>query len=126
MPRLPLDPDPHVEAIRGALRDYVGAARGRQMQIEKATGVKQYTISRFISGRTRKLSPEIQSVCNYAGIGTNSGIEAHGDNGRLRTAISKVWDGAPETAELIAIVIESLVPALKTMKRHRADRESGE
>jgi hypothetical protein len=119
MPRSPLKPDPHVERIRGALRDYVGAARGRQMQIEKATGIKQYTVSRFISGRTRKLSAEIKTICNYAGISMDNCIDIRSDNGRLQAALSSVWDGKAESAELIAILIESLGPVLQMMKRQR-------
>lgn len=126
MPRIPFEPDPQVEQVRAALRDYVAAKRGRQTLIEKATGVRQYTISRFISGRTRKLSPEIRSVCDYVGIQTDTGIEDPGDSARLQAALSKVWDGRPETAELLAALIESLGPVLQTMELHRikAIRES--
>ncbi len=126
MPRFPLKPDPHVERMRAALRDYVRAARGRQMSIEKATGIKQYTVSRFISGRLRKLSPAIVIVCKYAGIDTDSGMEKDGDNARLKAALSAVWDGQPETAELIAVLIESLGPILLALKRRSAKRDSGE
>ncbi len=126
MPRSPLRPDPHVERIRGALDDYVRAARGRQMQIERATGVKQFTVSRFISGRTRKLSAEIRRVCNYAGISVDPGIDIRSDDARLQAALSRVWDGKAESAELIAVFIESLGPVLQTMKRQRAKTKSGE
>lgn len=126
MPRSPLKPDPHVERIRNALGDYVGAVRGRQMQIEKATGIKQYTVSRFISGRTRKLSAEIRMVCNYAGIRVATGIDIGSDNARLQAALSSVWDGKAESAELIAVLIESLGPVLQTMKRQRAKNKLGE
>lgn len=126
MPRLPLPPDPNVERIRGALRDYVGAERGRQMRIERATGIKQYTISRFLSGRTRKLSAEMKRICNYAGIRMDTGIDIRGHNARLQAALSSVWDGKPESAELIAVLIESLGPLLQTMKRQRAKSKSGE
>ena len=126
MPRSPLRPDPHVERIRSALDDYVGAVRGRQMQIERATGVKQFTVSRFISGRTRKLSAEIRRVCDYAGISVDPGIDIRSDDARLQAALSRVWDGKAESAELIAVFIESLGPVLQTMKRQRAKSKSGE
>ena len=126
MPRSPLRPDPHVERIRGALDDYVRAARGRQMKIERATGVKQFTVSRFISGRTRKLSAEIRRVCNYAGISVDPGIDIRSDDARLQAALSRVWDGKAESAELIAVFIESLGSVLQTMKRQRAKSKSGE
>jgi hypothetical protein len=126
MPRSPLKLDPRIERIRAALRDYVLAVRGRQMSIEKATGVKQYTISRFISGRRRKLSPAIEAVCKYAEIETDSGIGKDGDNARLKAALSKVWDGRPETAELIAVLIESLGPILLALRRQSTKRNSGE
>jgi hypothetical protein len=126
MPRSPLRPDPHVERIRSALDDYVGAVRGRQMQIERATGVKQFTVSRFISGRTRKLSAEIRRVCDYAGISVDPGIDIRSDDARLQMALSRVWDGRAESAELIAVFIESLGPVLQTMMRQRAKSKLGE
>jgi hypothetical protein len=126
MPRSPLRPDPHVERIRSALDDYVRAARGRQMQIERATGVKQFTVSRFISGRTRKLSAEIRRVCNYAGISVDPGIDIRSEDARLQAALARVWDGKAESAELIAVFIESLGPVLQTMKRRRAKSKSGD
>jgi hypothetical protein len=126
MPKSPLKSDPLVEQIRIALGDYIRAKRGRQISIQKATGVKQYTISRFISGRRRKLSPEIKAACKYAGINVDNGIEKGDDNTRLQAALSRVWDGQPESAELIAVLIESLGPILLALKRRSAKRSSGE
>ncbi|HVZ15949.1 MAG TPA: hypothetical protein VG897_02445 [Terriglobales bacterium] len=96
------------------------------MQLEKATGVKQYTISRFISGRTRKLSADILAVCKYAGISTDDRIDFRDNNARLQAALSKVWDGKPETAELIATLIESMGPLVQMMVRYRAKPAHGE
>jgi hypothetical protein len=96
------------------------------MQIERAIGVKQFTVSRFISGRTRKLSAEIMRVCNYAGISVDTGIDIRSDDARLQAALSRVWDGKAESAELIAVFIESLGPVLQTIKRQRAKSKSGE
>ncbi|HVZ17823.1 MAG TPA: hypothetical protein VG897_11940 [Terriglobales bacterium] len=126
MPRSALKTDPRVEHVRGLLREYLRTERGRQIRLERATGVKQYTISRFISGRTRKLSADIRLVCKYAEISTENGIEFHSDNARLQAALSKVWDGKPETAEVIAMLIEAMGPLVQMIVRYRAKSESGE
>ena len=56
----------------------------------------------------------------------DTGIDIRGHNARLQAALSSVWDGKPESAELIAVLIESLGPLLQTMKRQRAKSKSGE
>jgi hypothetical protein len=94
--------------------------------MEKVTGIKQYTISRFISGRKRKMSADILAVCKHAGIPTHAGIESRAEDARLHAALSKVLDGTVETTELIASLIESLGPVVRTLTRHRAKPKSGD
>src|SRR5882762_7545477 len=108
MPSGKLPANPRVEAARRALRRYIGSHRGKQTELRRLSGVPQYTISRFLTGRTRKLSPEIARVCHYAGIETNFVQERPEEGIRLTTAISRIWDGTAADAELIASILDSL------------------
>jgi transcriptional regulator with XRE-family HTH domain len=126
MPRSTFKPDLPTERARLELREYVQGARGRQIELEKATNVKQYTISRFLTGRTRKLSPEIRVVCNYAGIRIDTGIDPAGDNARVQAALAQLWNGEADSAELVAVLIESLGPVVRAIQQYGAKRKSGD
>lgn len=121
MPRLPIRTDPNTERIRRQLREYVRGARGRERELERTTKVKQYTINRFVNGRTKRLSQDLRTVCEYAGIEVIPGINRASDDSRLQAALARVWDGREETAELLAILIETVGPLLlSTTKRSHA------
>src|SRR3569833_2382012 len=112
MPRRKQQSDLRTERIRTHLGLYLKSERGRQSEIQQALGIPQYTLSRFITGRKRQLTPEILAVCKYAGIDTDNGINEYSGHGRLQSVITQLWDGTPETADIIATFLESLIPCL--------------
>lgn len=85
-------------------------------------GVGQWTLSRFLNGRTKNITPAMEPALRYARIDWNTGITnpaTAADNARLRNALNKVWDGSEETAELLAGMIEALGPVVARCVKHR-------
>ncbi|WP_155403742.1 hypothetical protein [Variovorax paradoxus] len=63
------------------------------------------------------MTAAIRPLLNYANIDFENGITEIGgvlDNPRVRGALERVWDGRPETADLLARLIEALGPVLKS------------
>lgn len=108
-----------LEAVRAreALRLYLKRRQISVNALSQVVGVGQPTVSRFLSGRTKSVTAAIRPVLSYADIDFEEGITEMGgalDNPRVREALKRVWDGRPETAELLARLIEALGPVLKT------------
>lgn len=95
---------------------YLRAMRTTPTGLSRQCGVDQSTIQRFLSGRTKTLTPQVQAILTHAGIGVDLCIEStvHPvDHPRIREALEKAWDGRDETAELLAGLIEAVAPALR-------------
>lgn len=108
-----------LEAVRAreALRLYLKRQSISVNSLAQAAGVGQPTVSRFLSGRTKSVTAAIRPLLSYANIDFENGIKEIGgvlDNPRLRGALERVWDGRPETADLLARLIEALGPVLKS------------
>lgn len=94
--------------------------------LAKSAGVGQPTLSRFLSGVTRKVTPGVRQALSYAGIDDKKCITPlpnAADNGALRAALGRVWDGTDESAELIAQFLEAIGPLL--LRRERPPSEKG-
>lgn len=108
-----------LEAVRAreALRLYLKRQSISVNALAQAAGVGQPTVSRFLSGRTKSVTAAIRPLLDYANIDSENGITEIGgvlDNPRVRGALERVWDGRPETADLLARLIEALGPVLKS------------
>lgn len=108
-----------LEAVRAreALRLYLKRQSISVNALAQASGVGQPTVSRFLSGRTKSVTAAIRPLLSYANIDFENGIKEIGgvlDNPRVRDALERVWDGRPETADLLARLIEALGPVLKS------------
>ena len=77
----------------------------------------QSTVQRLHTGRTKKITPAVRKILDYAKIELESGITKERysavDNPRLRAALEQAWDGSPETLELLAAVIEAIGAATR-------------
>lgn len=108
-----------LEAIRAkeALKAYLARRDISVNAIAIEAGVGQPTVSRFLSGRTKSVTPAIRPLLRYAGIEAENGITRIGSvlhNPRVQEALEHVWDGRAETAEMLARLIEALGPVLKS------------
>lgn len=107
------------EAIRAreALKAYIAQRDVSVNSLAIEAGVGQPTISRFLSGRTKTVTPVIRSLLSYAQIDVENGITRISsvlDNPRVQAALEHAWDGREETAEMLARLIEALGPVLKS------------
>lgn len=118
--------DAAADRARADLRNYLAVKGMSANALARSAGVGQPTLSRFLSGVTRKVTPEVRRALSYAGIDHNKCIAPSQnavDNGVLRAALSQVWDGTDEGAELIAQFLEAIGPLL--LRRARAPTEKG-
>ena len=80
-----------------------------QIELSSVLGVSQSQISRVLSGHTSGRSKLLHKICVYAEyqpeLPSPSRITT---NESLISAIADVWDGTPEHADAIAVVIRSL------------------
>ena len=115
MPRIALPPTQEAVRARKALKIYLTKERLSANAFAERTGVGQSTLCRFLTGRTKSVTTTIKPVLRYAHIDTDIGIGAGMnplDNGRVRDAFARAWDGSPESAELLAGLIEALGPVV--------------
>jgi hypothetical protein len=125
MPRITRQVSAETIRIREALAEHIRNTGHSVNFFAALCGVRQYTLSRFITGVTKNITPAIRSALGYAGIDCELGITAEAqplDNARLRRALEKTWDGSPEMAELLADIIEAVGPALARCTRTHQER----
>ncbi len=78
-------------------------------------GIAQPVLHRFMSGRTKSVTPLIERALNYAGIAPIIGITEQydvADHPKLRQALRSACDGRAESVELLASLIKALTPVL--------------
>jgi hypothetical protein len=106
---------------RRALQAYLGAPGRTQVALSKESGVKQYTISKFLSGRIKSLTPDVREVMKVAGIGINEAGSRLSNDTRIQHALGAAWDGTDFGTELLARAIEALGPVLRDASSQKLD-----
>jgi len=76
------------------------------------SGVPQYTISKFLTGRIKSLTPDVQKFLKFANIGITDIDRLTGDP-RIQRALGSAWDGTEQGVTLIASAIYALAPVLR-------------
>ena len=105
--------------MRQHLREYLNREGITANRLSALAKVGQPTVSRFLTGRTKTVTPAISKVLTYAGIDRSSTIPriAEGvDNSRLRAALARNWDGTAEGADKLAVLIDAIGPTLHLMR----------
>lgn len=105
--------------VRLAISAYMLANKLSVNAMAKGSGLTQSTLQRFMCGQTKSVTKSILALLSYAQIEAEECISDFGamDDARIRQALTKVWDGRSETAELLASLIEALAPVLKRAGR---------
>lgn len=122
MPRKPVVESPVVDAVRRELAAFLKQNEMSQSALGRAVGVGQPQVNRFLQGRTKTLTPQVQKMCDYAKIRIDNGIGESSSNRLIIEAVQRVWDGRHQTARLIAAVIEATVPLLAVTERSAPSR----
>ena len=99
------------ERLRGWLRDQGLSVNA----FARENGLTQSTVQRLVAGRSKRMTPTIRRILNYASIEAGSGIThqvppAH--QLRLLRAVEAHWAGHLPTLEAIVSVIEAVAPTL--------------
>lgn len=118
--------DAAADRARSDLKGYLVEKGMSANALAISAGVGQPTLSRFLSGVTKKVTPQVRRALKYAGIEEEKCITSSpnaADNGVLRDALGRIWDGTDEGAELIARFLEAIGPLL--LRRKRPPTEKG-
>lgn len=113
--------------MRRLLQDYLNRKDISVNRLSSLTKVGQPTLSRFLSGRTKTITPEILKVLSYAGIDRKLPIKSitQGvDNSSLRAALERNWDGTREGADKLVVLIDAIGPMLRSMRLGSAKESS--
>lgn len=105
--------------MRQLLQDYLKREDITANSLSVMAKVGQPTVSRFLTGRTKTITPAISKVLTYAGLDRSSGISRITqcvDNSRLRAALERNWDGTAESADKLAVLIDAIGPILRSMR----------
>lgn len=116
MPRIAKPPQTNLPRIRKELQAYLKNAGITPTAFAERHGVNQSTVQRFLAARTKTVTPKMKPLLRYANIDVDmciSDVESSArDNARIRQALDRVWDGRDSTAEILAMLIESVGPVI--------------
>ena len=119
MPRIAKPHTEESQRMRRELQDYLNRQDITANRLSFLTKVGQSTVSRFLTGRTKTVTPAISKVLIYAGIENSPTIPCITDgvdNSRLRAALERNWDGTAEGADKLAVLIDAVGPMLRSMR----------
>jgi hypothetical protein len=113
MPRIATQPVAEVVQARTLLAAYLARPGNTEMRLSRASGVPQYTISKFLTGRIKSLTPQVKLALNYANIGIEIGIDQLTSDPRIQRALGSAWDGTDQGVTLLASAINALAPVIR-------------
>lgn len=125
MPRIAINSSPDVVFFRSQLVAYMRDSGVTQTQLSKETGVAQYTISKFLSGRIKTVTPDVSVVLNYAINGIKFDMQALKNNPIILHALCNVWDGTDVGARVIAETLNALAPVIRSASTKKRNRING-
>jgi len=109
--------DERAVAARNSLVQYIEREKTNANALSTRCGVPQYTLWRFLAGKTKSIPSCLTQVLSYAGIDVG-GIQAPvlRNDERLQRALVSAWDGTPEGVQVLAQLLEALGPALRAAR----------
>lgn len=108
--------DADVAAARTLLMSYLARPNATGVQLARESGVPQYAISRFLTGRTKSITPDIEKALRYARNGIDIGISSLTSDPRIQRALGSAWDGTEAGAALLASAIDALAPVIRSAR----------
>lgn len=113
MPRVATQPVSEVVQARTLLAAYLARSGNTEMSLSRLSGVPQYTISKFLNGRIKSLTPQVLLAIQYADIGISSGVDQLIADPRIQRALGSAWDGTDQGVTLLASAINALAPVIR-------------
>ncbi|HCF9476676.1 hypothetical protein [Pseudomonas aeruginosa] len=114
MPRIATKPSVEVLAARNQLRRHISALGVSDNEYSRRCGVPQYTISKFLSGHMKSITPAIERALDYANIGIAYDIAQLVQHPAIRRALGHAWDGTEQGAQSLALMIDAIAPVLRS------------
>lgn len=113
MPRIATQPSADVMQARTFLAAYLARSGNSEMGLSRISGVPQYTISKFLTGRIKSLTPQVRLALSYADIGISTKVEQLTADPRIQRALGSAWDGTDQGVTLLASAIDALAPVIR-------------
>ena len=92
-----------------------------QLEIASASGVDQSQVSRILSGKSKRASPNLLRVCKYAAAVRAAAPETPPASttatAKLTDAVLRVWDGSPAHAGALVELLEAVERVQRTRGR---------
>ena len=105
---------PAAIAARRRLGAYLRKKAMTPTAFSREVGVDQATVQRFLTGRTKTITPAVRKMLAYASIKEkdciNASVGSALDNPQIRQALERVWDGSDGSAKLLARLIVIVAP----------------
>ena len=111
-----MQPAADVAHARTMLAAYLERRDKSEMQLSRESGVPQYTISRFMTGRTKSVTPAIGKALIYVNNGMKEGLGKLSADPRIQRALGSAWDGTEEGTALLASAICALAPVIRSAR----------
>lgn len=128
MPRKASQQSPETATIIQEIKDYCVSTNTSVLALAKQAGVQQSALTRFLSGDRKTVTNTANKVLKHLGIRHNQHnrhnailkndpkLDEEGCR-LINSAISSLWDGRRQSAEIIAALVIALKPALEIAAR---------
>jgi transcriptional regulator with XRE-family HTH domain len=114
MPRIANKPTVEVLAARSQLRRHIAALGISDSEYSRRVDVPQYTISKFLNGHIKSITPAVEQALSYANIGISHDIAQLIQHPEIRRALGHAWDGTEQGAQSLALMIDAIAPVLRS------------
>jgi hypothetical protein len=111
-----MEPMAGVLHARAVLAAYFERPGKSETQLSRESGVPQYTISRFMTGRTKSVTPGISRALFYATNGMDLDFGKLSTDPRIQRALVCAWDGTEQGTVLLASAIDALAPVIRNAR----------
>lgn len=122
MPRIATEQTAETIKARRALEAYLREPNHSQVALARESGIAQPTISKFLSGRIKSLTPDVRAVMKVANIGINGRGAVLSADARIQRALGEAWDGTEAGTQLLARAIEALGGVLRDAAARKPGR----
>lgn len=114
MPRIAISPSVEVLAARSQLRRHISQLGISDNEYSRRSGVAQYTLSKFLNGHIRTITPAVEKALDYANIGITHDISSLTAHPAIRRALGHAWDGTEQGAQALALMIDAMAPVIRS------------
>lgn len=109
-----MKPSVEVLAAQSQLRRHISELGISDNEYSRRSGVPQYTLSKFLNGHIRTITPAVEKALIYANIGITYDVSLLTQNPAIRQALGHAWDGTEQGAQTLALMIDAMAPVIRS------------